>query len=193
MRHALWLMMVLLAAGCVAQPDTAWKFYAQAGPPGPPGPPGVAGPPGPPGPAGPPGQAGPPGPQGPSGPAGAQGVAGAAAAWESFNDILFDYDRAEIRPSETAKIDQIVSFLRQNPAAMVRIDGYADPRGTDKYNLALSERRVKAVREALVKAGTPAERIAPSALGEARLKCNDSTEACWQANRRVEVMITTRR
>ena len=191
MRRGLWsAAVVLLAVGCsVYQPEgsTGWKFY------GPPGPPGPAGPPGPMGPAGPPGPMGPPGAQGPAGPPGAQGVAGAAAAWESFKDILFDFDKADIRAGETSKIAEITAYMRQNPSVNLRIDGYADPRGTNPYNLALSERRVNAVRDAIVKAGTPADRVSTGAFGEARPKCKESTEACWQRDRRVEVFITTGR
>ena len=188
MRRGLSLVVIaLLAVGCsVYQPEGSpgWKFYGPPGPPGPagpPGPPGLAGPPGPPGPGGPPGPAGPPGPQ---------GAAGAVAAWESFRDILFDYDRSVIRASETSKIGEIDAYLRQHPSANLRLDGHADPRGSDKYNLVLSERRVKAVRDALVKAGVPTSRISTGAYGEARPKCTESTEACWQLDRRVEVLVT---
>jgi peptidoglycan-associated lipoprotein len=89
-----------------------------------------------------------------------------------------------------AKINDVAAFLKANPAVLVRIDGHTDPRGNEKYNLALSQRRVSAVREALIKAGTPADRIQPSHFGKARPKCNEATEACWQLDRRVEVMIT---
>ena len=130
--------------------------------------------------------------QGPGGPAGSQGAAGAtpAAAWQTFRDILFDYDRSVIRATETSKISEIDAYLRQNPNVNLRIDGHADPRGSDKYNLALSERRVKAVRDALVKAGVSTGRISTGAYGESRPKCTESTEACWQLDRRVEVLVT---
>jgi len=72
----------------------------------------------------------------------------------------------------------------------LRLDGHADPRGSDKYNLALSERRVKAARDALIKGGVSAGRISTGAYGEARPKCTESTEACWQLDRRVEVLVT---
>jgi len=53
----------------------------------------------------------------------------------------------------------------------------------------LSERRVNNIREALVKAGVGDGRIKAGAFGESRPKCSQSTEACWQADRRVEVLI----
>ena len=68
---------------------------------------------------------------------------------------------------------------------------HADPRGTDPYNQALSQRRVTAIRDALVKAGVPGDKIQAGAFGEERLKCSQSTEPCWQLDRRVEVLISS--
>jgi peptidoglycan-associated lipoprotein len=74
-----------------------------------------------------------------------------------------------------------------------RLDGHADPRGNDKYNLALSDRRVKAVRDALVAGGITAGRISTGAFGEKQPKCTEANEACWQRDRRVEVGVTASR
>lgn len=141
------------------------------------------------------GPAGPQGPAGLQGPAGAQGPAGltsvsalAAKEWTSFKDFLFDTDSSDIRSNEMSKVSDIAAYMRQNPPTQVGIDGYADPRGTKPYNQALSERRVNAIRDALVEAGVPGNKIQTGAFGEQRLQCNESTEACWQSNRRVEVL-----
>jgi outer membrane protein OmpA-like peptidoglycan-associated protein len=109
--------------------------------------------------------------------------------WTKFNDILFDFDRSAIRSNETTKVSDIAAYVQKNPAAMVGLDGYADPRGTDKYNQALSERRVNAIRDALMSAGVSRDKIQTGAFGEMRLKCQEATEACWQSDRRVEVLI----
>jgi peptidoglycan-associated lipoprotein len=90
-----------------------------------------------------------------------------------------------------SEVSEIAAYVKQNPSTKVGIDGHTDPRGTDKYNQALSERRVDAVREALVKAGVPADKILTGAFGEARPVCNQSTEDCWQRDRRVEVLMST--
>jgi outer membrane protein OmpA-like peptidoglycan-associated protein len=198
MRRGLFFaVLALFAVGCSARPiggDTGWKVY------GPSGPAGVAGPQGVGGPQGVAGPAGPTGPQGPQGPGGAQGVAGSTgaqgapamvASWTKFNDILFDFDRSDIRTNETTKVADIATYLQKNPTIMVGIDGYADPRGTDKYNQALSERRVNAIRDALMRAGVARDKIQTGAFGEMRLKCQEATEACWQSDRRVEVLIGT--
>ncbi len=194
MKRALLLsVIVLFAMGCSARPnggETGWKIYGPAGAPG------VAGPAGPTGPVGPAGPAGVAGLQGPAGSMGDAGVAGAPGAaglrWTSFRDFLFDFDKSDVRQNETSKVSEIAAHLQQNPSFTVGIDGYTDPRGTDRYNQALSERRVNAVRDALVNAGVPADKILTGAFGEGRLKCQDSTEACWQRDRRVEVLIGTK-
>jgi outer membrane protein OmpA-like peptidoglycan-associated protein len=141
------------------------------------------------GPAGPMGPAGAAGAQGPAGPAGAQ--AAAAKQWSLFKDFLFDTDKSDIRSNETSKVSEISAYMKQNPSVQVGIDGFADPRGTDQHNQALSERRVNAIRDALVKAGVPGDKIKTGAFGEERLLCNESSAACWQSDRRVEVLIST--
>jgi outer membrane protein OmpA-like peptidoglycan-associated protein len=140
---------------------------------------------------GPAGPAGPQGAQGPAGPIGPQAQASAAKQWSSFKDFLFDTDKSDIRPNETSKVSEISVYMKQNPSVQVGIDGYADPRGTDPYNQRLSERRVNAIRDALVKAGVSGDKIKTGAFGEQRLVCNESTAACWQSDRRVEVLIST--
>jgi len=188
-RLMLYSVIAVFAAGCSARPiggETGWKFYGPAGAVG------VAGPAGPVGPMGPAGPMGPSGGQGAAGVAGMTGPQGATApGWAKFNNILFDFDKSDIRANETSKVDAIARYLNQNPSAKVGIDGYADPRGTDPYNQALSERRVNAIQAALVKAGVPSHKIQTGAFGEKRLKCGEKTEECWQRDRRVEVLVST--
>jgi peptidoglycan-associated lipoprotein len=134
------------------------------------------------------GPAGAPGAAGPAGPAGERGAAG-AERWTSFRDILFDYDKSDIRSGERTKIQEIEAYMRQNPNAELALEGFADPRGTDQYNLRLSDRRVKAVQQALTGAGVNANRIRIGAQGEKLRNCSEDTEPCFQRNRRVEVFV----
>jgi peptidoglycan-associated lipoprotein len=192
MRRGLFFAVIaLFAMGCSARPiggETGWKIY---GPPGPAGVAGPAGPQGPPGPAGPAGSAGTAGVQGAPGSAGAQGAPGAMLRWTSFKDILFDFDKSDLRANETSKVSEIATYMERNPSVKVGIDGHTDPRGTDKYNQALSERRVVVIRDALLRAGVPTDKIHTGAFGKARPICGNPSEACWQRDRRVEVLITT--
>jgi len=204
-RAFLFGVLALFAAGCSARPiggETGWKIYGPEGPPGATGATGSTGPAGPAGVQGPAGAAGPAGLQGPAGAQGVTGVQGMGGAvgaqgaaapvreWVAFKDFLFDFDKSDIRSNETGKITEIVAYMQQNPSSQIGIDGHTDPRGTDQYNQALSERRVIAIREALASAGAPAGRIQTGAFGESRPKCSDSSEACWQRDRRVEVLVT---
>jgi len=194
MRRALLLStLALFAVACTARPNgpDGWNIVGPAGPAGVAGPAGAAGPQGPAGSGGP---AGPSGVQGPAGSMGAQGQAGAVTVmrWTKFKDILFDFDKSDLRSNETGKVSEIATYLQQNPSVVVGIDGYTDPRGSDKYNQALSERRVNTIREALLGVGVPAAKITTGAFGEMRLKCSDATQECWQSDRRVEVLISAR-
>jgi peptidoglycan-associated lipoprotein len=94
-----------------------------------------------------------------------------------------------VRSSETTKIAEIVEYMKNNPNVQLSLNGYADPRGTSPYNLALSKRRVESIRKALTDAGVSAGRIKADAFGEAQPKCTEATEACWQRDRRVEVWV----
>lgn len=127
-----------------------------------------------------------------AGPAGPAGPAGASARLQRFQSILFDFDRSEIRSSETGKIDAIVEWARANPGFEFVLNGSADERGSTGYNKKLSERRVQRVRGAMQKAGIETGRIGTFALGEEAPLCDARTEACWQENRRVDVFTRPR-
>lgn len=202
MKRLLYVAVALLVvAGCTARPvggPDGWKVY---GPPGPEGPAGIAGPVGPAGPTGLAGPAGPPGVQGvaglpgPAGPAGAQGPQGPVGArgadlvWLPFGDVQFAFDKTALRPWDANRILQLAAFLKENPTYRVEIEGFADPRGAQGYNLKLSTRRVEGVRDALIAAGVPKSRILAGAYGELNPKCLQPAEDCWQQDRRVEVIV----
>jgi peptidoglycan-associated lipoprotein len=180
---AMLVLTVLLGAGCATGP------FEDPHNIGPVGPMGMAGPQGQQGPQGP---AGVPGLQGPGGPAGMTGVSGPAGPqrpWTSFADFLFDFDRSAVRPSETGKVDKVTQYMKENPSIEIGIDGHADPRGSNQYNQPLSQRRVDAIKAALVSAGIPSAKIQTGAFGKTQLKCSEATEECWQRDRRVEVLV----
>jgi len=193
-------LIALVVAGCSSRPMTDWNI---SGPPGAPGERGPAGPPGPPGPGGPsgttgpigtvgpPGPAGGPGAAGPAGPVGPVGAAGADAKWMSFRNVLFDFDSADIRANEKSEITRLAEAIKKNDGLVVRLDGYTDPRGTEPHNMQLSKRRADAVKKALIDAGAPADRIRYAGHGEQPRNCQANDDACFQANRRVEVFFGT--
>ena len=183
---AMLTLTVLFGAGCASGPFEDPRNIGPAGPMGMTGPQGLQGQPGPTGVAG---VQGPGGAQGVTGPEGVKGRQGPQRPWVTFADFLFDFDRSAIRNSETAKIDKVNQYMKENPNIEIGLDGHADPRGTHAYNQPLSQRRVDAVKAALLSAGIASDKITTGAFGETQLKCSEATEECWQRDRRVEVLV----
>jgi len=97
----------------------------------------------------------------------------------------------DIRPNAVSKSTDIAAHVKQNAAMNMGIGGYANARVTGQHNQGLSERRVNAIRDALVKAGVASDKIQTSDFGEQKPQCNESTDACWQRDRRVDVGFRT--
>jgi OOP family OmpA-OmpF porin len=104
-----------------------------------------------------------------------------------LDGVLFDYDRAEVKPEFNEIIDEVALVLQLNPAVRVRLEGHTDSRGSQAYNQRLSERRAASVKQALVDRGSAAIRIESIGYGKLRpIRPNDS-EANMAKNRRVEI------
>ncbi|MBI2155098.1 MAG: OmpA family protein [Candidatus Rokubacteria bacterium] len=88
-------------------------------------------------------------------------------AIDTLKDTHFDFDRYDIRPGNAKILDLIL------------IEGHADERGTNEYNLALGERRAKSTMNYLVSQGVQANRITLISYGEERPQCTEKNEARW--------------
>jgi len=100
-------------------------------------------------------------------------------------DAFFDYDSYQLRPDDQSKLQQAAQFLnQQKPGWKLVIEGHADERGSTEYNLALGDNRANSAKQALVQAGVSADRIQTMSFGKEKPFCTESTEACWQQNRR---------
>jgi peptidoglycan-associated lipoprotein len=108
-----------------------------------------------------------------------------------LKEIHFDFDRYDIRPGDAAILDANAAWLKQNDL-LVLIEGHADERGTNAYNLALGERRAKAAMNHLVAQGVAASRITIISYGEERPVCTAHEEACWARNRRARFLVRPR-
>ncbi len=108
----------------------------------------------------------------------------------TLGDVLFDSGRAELKPGAMRTLDQLATFLRDNPERTVTAEGYTDSVGGDTFNLGLSQRRADAVRAALTSRGIDASRITARGFGEANPVANNDTAAGRQRNRRIEVVIS---
>ena len=123
--------------------------------------------------------------------ANAAGAAARAEAERAFaNQVHFDYDKSEIRAEDQGILDWKARLLAANPSMTIRISGHADDRGSDEYNLALSNRRAGAAKRYLVNKGIAEARISTDSYGEERPLDTAATEAAWAANRRAEFTIT---
>ena len=110
------------------------------------------------------------------------------SAEEEFNarvqPIFFDYDTYDIRGDAQAILAKNADYLNAHPNIKVVVGGYCDERGSDEYNLVLGQNRAEAAKTALVTAGIAADRIRVISYGKEKPFCSDSTEECWQLNRR---------
>ena len=103
---------------------------------------------------------------------------------QNVKDVFFDYDKFDLRPDAQPSVAGAAQFLQQRPNLKFTIEGHCDERGSTEYNLALGDNRAAAVKDALVKAGVGADRIKTISYGKEKPFCSESTEDCWQQNRR---------
>jgi peptidoglycan-associated lipoprotein len=107
-------------------------------------------------------------------------------------DIHFDYDAHDIRPEDTRILDENAVWLKENPSALLLIEGHADERGTSEYNLGLGDLRAGAAMSYLLARGVPAARMVAISYGKERPVCTDHNEACWAQNRRAHFLAKPR-
>lgn len=106
-----------------------------------------------------------------------------------FEDVHFDFDKYDIRADAKPELQKIASWLLKNTSAKLSVEGHCDDRGTSEYNLALGDRRAKAVRDYLVALGVPSNRIETVSYGKEKPICSEKTEECWTKNRRAHFVV----
>lgn len=106
-----------------------------------------------------------------------------------FENTLFDYDSAVIRPDQMYKLDAVAAYLRQNPMDQLLVEGHCDERGSRVYNMALGERRAQAARNYLIDSGIDPMRIQTLSCGEEMPLDPGHNEEAWRKNRRAEFKI----
>jgi peptidoglycan-associated lipoprotein len=102
----------------------------------------------------------------------------------NVQDIFFDYDTYDVRSDAQATLSRDASYLASHADLKIVIGGYCDERGSNEYNLALGQNRADAAKAALITAGVAAGRIRVISYGKEKPFCSESTEECWQQNRR---------
>ncbi|GAF93556.1 unnamed protein product [marine sediment metagenome] len=112
-------------------------------------------------------------------------------ARESLTEmVFFEYDMSRITPEAEQLLRQKVAVLRASPEVSMRMEGHADERGSNEYNLALGSRRAESVIAFITGFGIDVTRFETVSYGEERPLVNRSDEAAWGQNRRVEFVLT---
>jgi peptidoglycan-associated lipoprotein len=101
-----------------------------------------------------------------------------------LKEIFFTFDKYELSEQARATLRENAAWLKTNPSARIEIEGHCDERGTTEYNLALGAKRAAAARDYLISLGLTAARVTSKSFGEELPACKESTEDCYQKNRR---------
>jgi peptidoglycan-associated lipoprotein len=107
-----------------------------------------------------------------------------------LKEILFDFDKAEIREQDRATLAKNADALKRFDFLRITVEGHCDERGTVEYNLALGERRSRAALDYLVSLGVAADRLKSVSYGKEVPMCQQSNEDCWSRNRRDHFAVT---
>lgn len=101
-----------------------------------------------------------------------------------LKDVFFDFDKSVLRPDAQQALDENIQVLNVNTDVTILVEGHCDERGTNEYNLALGERRARAVRDYLVAGGVDSDRVSTISYGEERPFVLGHDESAWKWNRR---------
>lgn len=107
----------------------------------------------------------------------------------TLGDVLFEVDKADLKPGAMRSLNQLAVALRDDTNARVAIEGHTDSTGSRAHNMDLSDRRAAAVKSYLVSNGVDFSRITTRGLGPDYPVASNDTAAGRQQNRRVEVII----
>jgi outer membrane protein OmpA-like peptidoglycan-associated protein len=110
-----------------------------------------------------------------------------------LNEVLFETDRFQLKPAIYPKLDSVASFMDREPTLEIIISGHTDNTGTERHNLQLSQQRARAVAEYLLDKGIGSHRIQHNGYGSSKPVMNNNSAAGRLKNRRVEMLIRSKR
>ncbi|WP_027715027.1 OmpA family protein [Desulfuromonas sp. TF] len=108
----------------------------------------------------------------------------------TLGDVLFDLDKADLNPGANLVMDRLAAFLKDHEERRILVEGFTDSTGAEDYNMQLSERRARSVRQALMDRGIAGDRIEVRGYGEQYPMATNETVAGRQQNRRVEILFS---
>lgn len=106
--------------------------------------------------------------------------------------VYFGFDSSNLDSDVKETLKANAEFLKTNASVDVQVEGHCDERGGRQYNLALGERRAKAVRDFLVALGVDSKRISTISYGSERPKAEGHDESAWSQNRRANFVVTAK-
>jgi outer membrane protein OmpA-like peptidoglycan-associated protein len=106
-----------------------------------------------------------------------------------LDDVLFDFDKSNVKPEAAAILDRLVAFMKENAEKKANLSGHTDNVGSDAYNQALSERRTASVKDYVVGKGVDGGRVSGQGFGESKPIADNKTAEGRAKNRRVEIKV----
>lgn len=101
--------------------------------------------------------------------------------------VYFPFDVSAVQEADKPVVMAHAKYLSEHPDRKVRVEGNADERGSNEYNLALGQRRAESVKKMLELGGAKASQIETVSYGEEKPVCTEHNEACWSQNRRSDI------
>jgi outer membrane protein OmpA-like peptidoglycan-associated protein len=108
----------------------------------------------------------------------------------TLDEVLFDMDKARLKPGAEWSIDQIATFLNQNPERRVQVEGFTDSQGSNDFNIEVSQTRADTVAMAIIHRGINAERVRALGYGEGYPVPRNTKDGGRQMDRRVEIIVS---
>jgi len=101
-----------------------------------------------------------------------------------LKDTFFDFDKYDVRADQRDALAANAAWMKKYPSVKVRVEGHCDERGTDKYNMALGDKRANAVKDYLVSLGIDSGRVETISFGKSKPFADGHNEEAWAQNRR---------
>lgn len=118
-----------------------------------------------------------------------EATAAKASEAVALETVYFDYDKSDLRQDARDALSKNAETLLKQADAKIKLEGHADERGSDEYNMALGDRRAKSAAKYLTNLGVKADRISTISYGEEKPAVQGNDEAAWSKNRRAEFVI----
>jgi peptidoglycan-associated lipoprotein len=112
-----------------------------------------------------------------------------ATASAGLEDVFFQFDSWSLTAEAKESLERDLGWLTTAPSSLLVIEGHADQRGTQAYNMVLGKKRAMAIRDYLSQLGVDPSRLSVISFGKDKPFCQDPTEVCYQLNRRGHLLV----